>query len=225
MLLAGGLFLLVLIFGGLIYMFNGETEVALRRLDEKKREVAEGQRIQARREEVMTLLAEDQLRLRFLEQGASDAAYVPTLLRQLEGLAVNTNNKVLTVRPEIIVQAPTRLEQRRDPNAAGKPVELTPEEKKKAAEPYTPLGVEVNLVGSYDSIQEFLQQIQRFPKIIAVQQLNVRPNVGEVTASGQQQVQAELRLKAFIMKENEAPSAPSAPAPQASAPPAGGGVN
>lgn len=213
-LLAAGLALVVFAFAGVIWWLNGNQEIAMRRLQEKKREVQEGERIRERREEVMTLLKEDQMRLQFLEQGVSDATYVPTLLRQMEQLARNTSNDVIAVRPQIIVEAPTRLQQRRDPEATGKETKVDEEAKKKAMEPYVPLGVEVHLVGNYDSIQAFLQQLQRFPKIIAVESLNMKPNSGYTIRGGQLEVTAELRLKAFIMKQDQVP-AETVPAKQA----------
>ena len=219
-LLGAGLGLIVLATGGLCWVQNGALTSALQKVEQKEAEVEDGQARERRREVALTNLEKDRQQIRYLETAVSDSAYVPTLLKQLEEAAVQTHNRVLGVQPQMVTQAPSRLEQRRDPDAQGKEGESAEEEKKrrKREEPYTPVGIQVSLVGGFQSTQAFVERLTQFPKIIAVEEMQVRPHQGEAGAKEQAALlDVEIKLTAFVMKEK------AKPAVQASA--AMGGTN
>ncbi|HEU4752769.1 MAG TPA: type 4a pilus biogenesis protein PilO, partial [Armatimonadota bacterium] len=142
--------------------------------------------------------------IHFLESGVSDAAYVPTLLKQLEDLASSTHNKVISVRPSMEAAAPSRIQQRRDPDSEAKGGDGADKEKeteKKKPEPYTRLSIQVTLVGGFTSTQQFVDRLTRFPKIIAVDQLQLRPHAAQDT-DRQGLLDVDLKVTAFVMKEN-----------------------
>jgi len=126
------------------------------------------------------------------------------------------------VRPQIVQEAPTRLQQRRELDAQGEKKEEDEKEKKKAPEPYTRLGIQVNLVGSYRTVQAFTDHLMRFPKILAVEEMQLRPHraAGEAVNESAALLDVELRLTAFVMKE----AAPAKPAVTAIAASATGGI-
>lgn len=200
-LLGGGLVLMVFAFGGIVWLQQSSLAESGRDLTKKEAALADGQRIAKRQQLAQQSLEQDRKQLQFLESGVSDAAFVPTLLKQLEELAASTHNKVLGVRPQVAVQAPTRLQQRRDPDAAGKEGEK--KEKVEKPDPYTRLNIEVNLIGTFQSSQEFVQRLTRFPKIVSVVDLQLQPhrstNNGEQVASNALDV--KVNLTAFVMKE------------------------
>jgi len=203
--------LILLAAGTIIYFQNEKLTVMQAELTRKDREVQEGKTIATRRDQAMADLAKDQEQVRFLEEGVSDATYVPTMLKQLEQLAISTNNKVNAVRPQIIVQAPTKLDQRRDPEAQAKGEKAKPgdkKEEKKKEEPYTPLTIQVSVVGSYRSVQEFTDRLQRFPKIMAVEKLALIPYNGADVKQGERsdKLSVEMELTAFIMKNQTPPA-------------------
>jgi hypothetical protein len=215
-LLGGALGLLLLATAGIAWAQNGALSDMRLKVQAKQTEVRDGQSRERRREEALDSLEKDRERLRFLESAVSDAAFVPTLLKQLEDLAVQTHNRVLAVQPMVQVQAPTRLQQRRDPEAQAKGEEAAKdgakgEEKKKPEEPYTPLTIQVSLVGGYQSTQAFVQRLTQFPKIIAVEELQLRPHHAEDRQADLLDV--EVKLTAYVMKEK----APARPALTASA--------
>ena len=215
---------LVLLGGaGTLWMQNSTLTRMTEELRQKEEEKSQGERIARRQVEAEQQLEMDRARLEFLEAGVPNAAYVPTLLRDLEALAVNTHNRVSSVRPELVpVKAPTRLERRRDPNAADKPEgengeKKEPEEKPK---PYDPLYIKVSLVGTYPQIQAFLQQLTRFPKIVAVQELQLRPHAGAGKPEMANMLDCDLKLTAYIMKDSgrisvDAVTVPATPKPAA----------
>jgi hypothetical protein len=207
-LLSGALALVVFGTGGIVWMQNKKLGETLAVLKQRQAEMADGAKLARRRDEVRVALEQDRAELLYLENGVSDAAYVPTLLKQLEELAGSTRNRVLGVRPIADVRGPTRLEQRRDPNAQEKSgsSSSSKEEKKEVAvpEPYTRLGIQVSLVGSFQSTQAFVDRLTRFPKIVAVEELQLRPHhtLPQDPEANSGLLDVEIKLTAFIMKES-----------------------
>jgi Tfp pilus assembly protein PilO len=199
---------LVVIGAGTVLWFQekalAETTAGLRA---KQAEMKDGHKVARQRDEMRASLEQDRAQLLYLENGVSDAAYVPTLLKQFEDLAATTHNRVLGVRPIADVRGPSRLEQRRDPNATGKADDKEKKETVKP-EPYTRLGIQVSLVGSYQSSQAFIDRLTRFPKIVSVEEAQMRPHsaAGVNDAREKGLLDVEVKLTAFIMKD----SAPAA---------------
>ena len=93
-------------------------------------------------------------------------------------------------------------------------VHIPKDPKEPVEEPYTRLEIEVNLQGKFASAQRFVDQLMRFPKIVAVQQMSIHPKpAGEKDEPGLLEIQ--LKVTAFIMK-GEQPVLPSQPAVSAS---------
>jgi len=173
--LIGALVLMVVVFGGLFWLQRSALDQASKTLRAREAELNDGKRIAARQAMADQLLEQDRAQIRFLESGVSNAAYVPTLLKQLEDLGKSTQNKVLGVRPTAVTKAPTRLQQRRDPDAQSDGSGSEDDKKAKAPEePYTRLVIDVNLIGTYQSSQQFVSRLMRFPKIVAVDELQLQ---------------------------------------------------
>jgi hypothetical protein len=192
--------------GGVLWLQNGALNSTLKTVEAKEDEVLNGQKRERRREEAMRTLEVDRQRLQFLEHSVSDAAYVPTLLKQLEELAVRTNNRVLGVQPEAAApKAVRKVDQRRDPEAEGKAGEKAGEgdgEAPEPEEPYTPLVIRVSVVGSFQTVETLVERLTAFPKIVAVEEVQLRPHQ---TVAGKSEergdlLDVDLRVTAFIMK-------------------------
>lgn len=194
--------------GGLFWLQRGWLAQTTQQLQEKELELHDGQRIARRRDEARASLEADRALIANLEPGVSNAAYVPTLLKQLEQLASTTKNRVIGVRPQMSTQGPTKLEQRRDPDAQSKEGGSDKKAEKKVEEPYTRLEIEVNLEGRFASVQSFVDQLMRFPKIVAVEQLSLKPKTGDDHPAGTLEVQ--LKVTAFIMKGEQPLNLPAA---------------
>jgi hypothetical protein len=210
--LLGGVLALVIISAGAALWFQEKALAETTAIYKSRQaEAKDGNKVARQRDEVRATLEQDRTQLLYLENGVSDAAYVPTLLRQLEELAASTHNKVLGVRPVADTRGPSRIEQRRDPNAQAKSGSGDEKKEEVKPEPYTRLGIQVSLVGTYQSSQGFIDRLTRFPKIVSVDELQLRPHhsaAGETEGHGVLDV--EIKLTAFIMKES-APAASSAP--------------
>lgn len=223
--LAGVVVLTGALLGALAWFQNSSLADANKLLQQKEQELADGQAVARRLEDVRARLDEDRSEVEFLEAQVADAAYIPTLLKQLEDLSIRTTNRVVGIRPIVVVQAPTRLQQRRDPEAQakaeGKETSADPkskeeeEKKKKEAEPYTKQGIQITLIGTYATSQLMAQQLTRFPKILSVDEVQIRPHrkgsYERNTASNLLDV--EMKVTAYILKKR--PAGGAAPAAKA----------
>jgi Tfp pilus assembly protein PilO len=187
--------------GALLYHQQRSLAAVVAQLREKERQRDESARLASRLAETELRFKEDQARLKFLESSLPDMAYVPTLLKQIEHLGKSTKNHVRSVRPEAAPAKPVRPAVRRtDPEAqekdGDKPVEPAPK-----PEPYTRLPIAVAITGSFRDYQSFLHQLTRFPKIVAVDKVQLRPRLDIPTPDGSPKLEVDMQLTAFILKE------------------------
>jgi len=141
-----------------------------------------------------------------LEPSLPTEAYIPTFLAQLQTLAGTTNNRLTLIKPKPrrnlpVVQRPEQDVVADDAQAA-KPAALQAE----AADPVSPydeIGIEVAFEGTYWTALEFLGQLRSFPKMIAVNNLSIKP-VSNSTGAAQCSnplLEVTFQLIAVIPKE------------------------
>lgn len=156
--------------------------------------------------------AELQTRLSVLEPALPDSAYMPTFLRQIERLAVGTDNRIVAIRPKAktgskgqsakvnpetgeVMKPDTAAEKQEAESAKGKQ-----EADRKSKIPYDHSSIEMKIEGRYSTILAFLDELRRFPKMIAVNDINFSPkSVGAETVRSPE-LTATLDLTAVIMK-------------------------
>ncbi len=154
-------------------------------------------------------------------------AYVPTLLKQIERLGKETKNTVRGVRPEMAPKTPVRPAVRRTDPEAAEGAEGPKEEKPKPPEPYDRLTIQVALTGRYQDYQSFLHKLTQFPKIVAVDRVQLRPRFDSENPGSSPRLDVDMQLTAFILKNeaNQPPpplaiDAPPAPVTQEATAPA-----
>src|SRR5688500_7282731 len=91
--------LIIVSTGGVLWLQQQMLTGVRSALKQRQEALQDGQRMARRQEDARAALAKDEARLRFLEASVSDRAYVPTLLKQIEDLAIRTQNSVVGVRP------------------------------------------------------------------------------------------------------------------------------
>jgi len=147
-------------------------------------------RVDVVREEYSNAVAQ----LRFLEQGVSTKAYIPTLLRQVEELGRDVNLRVVGVRPQVAQEKPALPpggeETKKAPKVAPKP------------EPYDKLDIDLEIQGKYWDVASFLYRITSFPKIIAVRSIQASPVSQMETGSGSPILSVKLSTRAYILKDH-----------------------
>ena len=146
-----------------------------------------------------------QARLSVLEPALPDAAYIPTFLRQIEGLAAKTHNQILMIRPKPVSPAA-------GPEAPKTAIndetgEITEQKGsapgQSAAPPPTPydqIPIELRLEGGYWTVIDFLTELQRFPKMIAVNDVGFDPT-GGMSQQPSPQLTVNMALTAVATKK------------------------
>jgi Tfp pilus assembly protein PilO len=136
-----------------------------------------------------------------LEKSVSDYAYIPTLLGQLEQLGLSYKLKVVAIRPQPIAPdapAPIKKTSEDGDSSEGTSGEK-PKEKAADKKPYTEIQINVDLTGTYWCVHDFMQSLTRFPKIIAVKEIQMMPT--EAGKMGSPSLNVHLVLTAFLFKD------------------------
>jgi Tfp pilus assembly protein PilO len=161
----------------------------------------------ARRPELEAEYSHLQERLAVLEPSLPTYAYVPTLLRQLEHLAQDTGNKIDSIKPQ---RARANVKQKKpepgsevDGDEPGQQAGQKPGEEAPAAEepvvPYDPLDIDVEIQGTYWTTIKFLEQLQAFPKMLAVNEMSLRPPCAAGTVASPR-LNVKIAVKALVIK-------------------------
>lgn len=213
--------------GALLYQQESSLASVTGQLRDKEKQRDESARLASRLAETEVRLKEDTDRLKFLEASLPSMAYVPTLLKQIEQLGRDTHNVVRGVRPELAAPAAVRPAVRRtDPEAQEGGDDKKAEEAPKPPDPYERLTIQVALTGSFRDYQTFLQRLTTFPKIVAVDKMQVKPRFENGSGPGAQhsgespRLDVDMQLTAFILKDT--PSTPAGTSAGSGSPSTGG---
>ena len=210
--LIGGAGLVLLGGGGILAGLNSKLATLQTSAQQKDAEVSSSQQIASRYQTTLADYTKTQDRIKYLEASVSDKSYVPTLLAQIQGLAMQTHLAVSSVRPTVPPPAPAPAAASTDGSGgSGSSVGA-----KKALPPaYDMLDVAVDVSGTYADTSMFLYSLTRFPKIISVGSVQMHPG-GTAAPGAPSQVMTNLKLTAFMFHDadpNAAPLAlPAAPA-------------
>lgn len=215
----------VIIFFGCVlgYMAAaGKMKSTATELEAKQKKVTESEQIAQKLEQSKLNYYDACSQIRFLESSVSNSAYVPTLLKQLEFLGKSVNLKVIGVRPQPVevvatqrkitsgkdaangnVEAASQTQADPNGNAAQKPAQ-------KPA-PYDELKVDIEVEGKYMSALDFLYKLTSFPKIIAVNSVQMNPSSGSLDNKlmvGSPTLNIKVNVTAFVFKDDKPTSAP-----------------
>jgi len=173
---------------------KGELEANETQLTEVRGKLTELPQYEAR-------YAKLQTRLSVLEPSLPDSAYIPTFLRQIEGLATGTENRILTIRPKPAIQraaAPTTTIN----DETGEIMKIDGEAAAPQAAPlpYDFVPIELRLEGTYWTAIDFLAELQEFPKMIAVNDISFNPDQSRAGAGQSPRLTATMDLTAVVTK-------------------------
>ncbi len=146
-------------------------------------------------------LEQTQRNLAFLERGVSEAAYIPTMLKQIEDTARALNLKIVAIRPQQPAQNNTgggQNDAKKNNTSGGQN-----DAKKQQAKPYEEQMIEISLQGHFWSLMSFLKQLDEYPKILAVQTMNLQAkSTTQQTADTNPELEAKFTVKAFIFRNS-----------------------
>jgi Tfp pilus assembly protein PilO len=150
-----------------------------------------------------------QARLSVLEPALPDSAYVPTFLRQIERLATDTRNRILMIRPKPAIERRPSGPTTTINDETGEIIQSSTEAQaaEQVSMPYDYVPIELRLEGTYWTVIDFLAELQRFPKMIAVNDMAFDPTSGGINAQRSPQLTATMGLTAVVTKgEHDAKS-------------------
>ena len=180
--MSGGVALLALVLMYFTHSANTDTSERILALQREQRDEKDVQNDFASTQKRVADLKE---KLIHLETGVQQAAYIPTLLKELEEYGKQNQMTILQVRPIFV------------------PTANKDNEKKKSA--YTELNVNVKARGGYADTLRFLNALKVFPKIVAVRTLSIVPKVGGADAkkTNAPVLEIDLELRAYAFREDE----------------------
>jgi Tfp pilus assembly protein PilO len=193
----GGLTGAVLAGSVCLYLWqSAEMAEIQQQVDFKRSEVASGERIASRLKQVEEEYATTAGQIKFLETSVTANEYVPTLLRQMEQLASSVSLKVNSVRPTMEPAPPPPTD---------------PEERKKAPPPppYDKIHIDMDIAGSYWSTAKLLYRLTEFPKIMAVESVQITPQGSKPESRTSPNLGVRLRLTGFIFPNDGKSSLPA----------------
>lgn len=190
----------------------GKIKAAVAELQQTEKQVAESKLIAQKLEKSKLEYLDARAQVRNLETSVSSREFVPTILKQLEHLGRSVNLKVLSVRPEQI----SASQEPRSISSGAKAAEGNLEDASKPREssnaptaekpaPYQELKINIEVQGRYMDALDFLHKLTSFPKIIAVNSVDIAPKE-ESTLQVSPTLSIKLNLTAFVLK-NEEPEA------------------
>jgi Tfp pilus assembly protein PilO len=144
------------------------------------------------------------LQVAVLEPNLPTEAYIPTFLAQIQSLAQKTDNHLTLIKPK-----PKREAKKVAPappaDETGQAAENTVNgsDNTEAVSPYDQVDIELGFDGTYLSTLEFLQRLRAFPKMIAVNEISLKPNSNSRNAGALSDpiLNVTLQLTAVIAKE------------------------
>lgn len=171
----------------------GKVSNARATLHERESQVEDGRLIAKRLQMSELRYSEAQQELAYLERSTTTREYVPTLLKQLEGLAKSVNLKVTSVRPAAAPPEPPRRE-------SGSEADQATEAEKPAKPLYDEQRIDIHLEGSYSNALSFILRLNTFPKILTVNSVEASP-LGGGERINTDRLNIKLNVTAFVMDE------------------------
>jgi Tfp pilus assembly protein PilO len=172
-------------------------------------ELGQAQQLGAQSATLQTKLLADQVQLGHLEKALSTKEYVPTLLTQLQQLATETHNTILTLKPVAPPPGPAQPQPAQQGNQANQNGTQSNGQTASGSSPaqvaYDNIQVELDIQGSYRNVMGFLMRLTEFPKIIEVNKFQVSSQgaaPGPSGAQGDSMITANIGFLAYILKGN-----------------------
>ncbi len=202
----------VILFGSVLAYLGvaGKLKSAVTEMEAKAKQVDESREIAQKLEASKLEYLDARSQVRYLEASVSTQEFVPTLLKQLERLGTSVNLKVLGVRPsqDKVKSVPKRSlssgkaasEGNLETASATKSDPGNGEAVQKPS-PYDELSIELQLQGRYMDALDFLYRLTSFPKIIAVNEVEMSPPASHSSGLGSPTLTMKLKVTAFVLKE------------------------
>ncbi len=171
-----------------------------------EKQVRESQTVAQTQRDAQSKYDDTRAQIRCLESSVSTQAYVPSLLKQIEHLGKTVHLRVVGVRPKAAdpnaglakkMQAEAASQGNQGANGS---TPASAAAKPEPPKPYDELQVDLELEGSYMDALDFLYRLTSFPKIIAVNNVQMTPDSG-LCISESPKLSIRINATAFVFKE------------------------
>ena len=184
----------------------GKIKTESAEMDAKEKQVRDSAQIAQKLEASRLAYLDAEARVRFLESTVSTQDYIPTLLRQIEHLGKSVHLRVVGVRPIPKDVAPVQRSIASGKQASEGNVqaaEKTKPEDQAAApkpeeKPYDELKIHLEVEGKYMNALDFLYKLTVFPKIIAVNSMEMLP--AKVSPLASPRLSIKMDVTALVLK-------------------------
>jgi len=140
-----------------------------RQLDERVTELRRMEDLAAQRVQLEQEFAARQLRIQAIEAKLPQAREIPTLLRQMQAIAIESGVKLILLRPGVLESPGPGLPGGAPPPAPGGQPAAQPA----AAPLYQLFKLELGFEGTYEKVLTFLRRLENFPRFIAMTQVSL----------------------------------------------------
>ncbi len=162
------------------YSSLGEMESKVATL---RKEAKDEKEVQAQLQKTGATIEGLRGKLKHLEEGVPQFAYIPSMTRELEAMGRGRGIHILGIRP-----LPT-------------PTSKKDEGQRPERKAYQELTIQVKGRGTYGSVMRFIQALTRFPKIVEVRMLTLSPKVDTKAPLASPLLDAEIELRAYAFKD------------------------
>lgn len=166
------------------------TQEAQERLHNKQSELQQAQQAASQLRQAIDQLQTTQRELQFLEQGVSEAAYVPTMLKQFEQNVLQRELQIVAIRP----QAQNNTQPQQNNTQTQTTVQKAYQEQL----------FEIQLRGKFWNLMSLLKSLESFPKILAVQSVHLQAKSGSEQSTENPDLEIKMIVKAFIFRSAQA---------------------
>lgn len=185
--------------GGIAVLINTQIGQMQQTISAKEAEVGSSEQVAQRYQQTLDTYNATASKTHFLESAVAAKSFVPTLLKQLQGLAAQTHLAVTSVRPGILT-SPTPVKPA-GAATADTPADSSPKIK---VAPYDTLDIAVDIKGTYANTVTFLYGLTQFPKIVSVSSAQMQPGPADAAVPGAPPVvTTNLHLTAFVFHEDK----------------------
>jgi len=171
---------------GLLWMSNSSITDQSAHIDSLRKELRDEKEVQKELDDSKKRVEDLKFKLKHLEEGVQQFAYIPTMMKELETYGKSNKIQIIQIKPIIVASTPGKDKDDRKKNA------------------YEEMNVNIKCRGSYEDSLRFLQAIKVFPKIVAVRTVSLSPHTDNNTKKvGKPVLDLELELRAYAFKDDQ----------------------
>ncbi|MBI1335092.1 MAG: type 4a pilus biogenesis protein PilO [Armatimonadetes bacterium] len=179
--------IVVVVGSAMLWMTNSTNSDQKAHIESISKEVRDEKEVQKELADSKKVVEDLQFKLKHLEEGVQQFAYIPTMMKELEQYGKQNQIQVVQIKPVVMPTSPKDKDKNDD--------------KKKSA--YEEMNVNIKCRGSYEDSLRFLQAIKVFPKIVAVRTVSLSPHTDNKTKKAAKPVlDLELELRAYAFKDD-----------------------